>query len=202
MKNLKITTHYESKENVKEMIETLKDFIKTNEEVIIVNIGSDRCIGDSVAPLVGTILQENDCPLKVYGTIENPIHALNIGNKLKEIKKLHPNAKVIGIDACLGDIEDIGEIHLRDYPIKPGKGVGKDLQSVGDMSIIGITDEADNNVLFTNRNIRLDLVYKISSLIAEIIMKSCKSRRKIKLHRIINKIKTNDNKNIKEVAIN
>ena len=86
--------------------------------------------------------------------------------KLKEKKKLPPNACIIGIDACLGDINSIGEIHTRDYPIHPGKGVGKSLPDVGVASIIGIIDSSDAAEFFTSRSIRLHLVFEMAKVIS------------------------------------
>jgi len=143
----------------------LKDYIDKN--TIIVCIGTDRCIGDCLGPLVGTLLKEKGFPFPVYGTIAEPIHALNIEKKLAEVKLLHPKANIIGIDACLGDAGSVGEIQARDYPIHPGKGVGKVLPDVGTTSIIGIVDSSDNNEIFTNRNIRLDLIFSMSKTIAD-----------------------------------
>jgi len=143
----------------------LKDYIDKN--TIIVCIGTDRCIGDCLGPLVGTQLKEKGFPFPVYGTISEPIHALNIEKKLYEIKLLHPKANIIGIDACLGDANSVGEIQARDYPIHPGKGVGKTLPDVGTSSIIGIVDSSDNNEIFTNRNIRLDLIFSMSKIITD-----------------------------------
>lgn len=141
----------------------IKDYI--SENTVIICIGTDKCIGDCLGPLVGTFLKDSFFPLPVYGTIESPIHALNIDKRIKEIKKLHANASIIGIDACLGDIKSIGEIHTRDYPIHPGKGVGKSLPEVGDTSIIGIIDSSDNSEFFTSRSIRLHLVMEMSKVI-------------------------------------
>ncbi|MBU3103851.1 spore protease YyaC [Clostridium gasigenes] len=141
----------------------VKDYI--SENTVIVCIGTDKCIGDCLGPLVGTFLKESFFPLPVYGTIESPIHALNIDNRIKEIKKIHPNASIIGIDACLGDTKSIGEIHTRDYPIHPGKGVGKSLPDVGTISIIGIIDSSDSSDFFTSRSIRLYLVMEMSKVI-------------------------------------
>lgn len=133
---------------------------------IIVCIGTDKCIGDCLGPLVGTLLEESSFPLPVYGTLNSPIHALNIDKRITEIKKLHPQATIIGIDACLGDSSSIGEIHIRDYPIHPGKGVGKSLPEVGIASIIGIVDSSDHAEFFTTRGIRLSLIFEMSKVIS------------------------------------
>lgn len=148
----------------------LKKYIDNN--TIIVCIGTDRCIGDSLGPITGSILKYKNFPLKVYGTISEPIHALNLNEKLELIKKAYPNSKIIGIDACLGNTDSIGEIQIRDYPIHPGKGVGKSLPNVGDYSIIGIVDSCENSELFTNRNIRLNLILEMSKVICDILISS------------------------------
>lgn len=141
----------------------LKDYIDSN--TIIVCIGTDRCIGDCLGPVVGSMLKLKRFPLPVYGTIEEPIHALNIDKKLDEIEKLNPGKNIIGIDACLGDKKNIGEIQVRDYAVHPGKGVGKSLPDVGRTSIIGIVDSNDNKEIFNSNNIRLDIIIKMSTVI-------------------------------------
>lgn len=148
---------------------TLSNFLKDelNANTIIVCIGTDRCIGDCLGPLIGSMLEEKFFPLPVYGTIANPIHALNLDSKLSDIKLKHPDSKIIGIDACLGPPNKVGEIQVRDYPINPGKGVGKSLSPVGDISIIGIVDSSDIDEPFTSRNIRLNLILEISKVIAQ-----------------------------------
>ncbi|MDT8715576.1 spore protease YyaC [Clostridium sp. 19966] len=147
-----------------ELANTVKNYL--NENTIIICIGTDRCIGDCLGPLVGTLLKNKFFPLPVYGTISEPIHALNLEKKLVDIKNNHPKAKIIGIDACLGDSNSIGEIQFRDYPIHPGKGVGKSLPDVGDTSLIGIVDSSENNELFTNRTIRLNLIIEMAKVIS------------------------------------
>lgn len=160
--------HYKSPLAYYEIAEGIRDFIKDN--TIIVCIGTDKCIGDCLGPLVGTLLNDNLFPLPVYGTISSPIHALNIDKRLEEINVLHPNACVIGIDACLGEIHSIGEIHTRDYAIHPGKGVGKSLPDVGTASIIGIVDSCDNADFFSSRSIRLSLVLDMAKVISKGIL--------------------------------
>jgi putative sporulation protein YyaC len=148
----------------------LKDYI--NEDTVIVCIGTDRCIGDCLGPLVGTLLKSKNFPLPIYGTISDPIHALNIDRKLNEIKILHPHNNMIGIDACLGDSDSIGEIQARDYPVHPGKGVGKSLPNVGETSIIGIVDSNDNDEIFNSNNIRLNLVLSMAKVITHALIHS------------------------------
>jgi putative sporulation protein YyaC len=166
----RIKFDYKKRENYTEMVNKLKEII--TKDTLICCIGTDRCIGDLIGGLVGTILQENNFPLKVFGTVEFPMHALNLEKRFAEIKELYPTHQIIAIDACLGDKEDIGQIQYRDIPIHPGKGVGKSLPKVGDYSLIGIVDSSDDCELFTNRSIRLDLVYGMSKVISEALFEA------------------------------
>ncbi|MFW2489870.1 spore protease YyaC [Clostridium chromiireducens] len=148
----------------------IKNYI--TENTIIVCIGTDKCIGDCLGPLVGTILTENFFPLPVYGTLSSPIHALNIDERLSEIQSNHPDASIIGVDACLGDEDDIGEIRIRNYAIHPGKGVGKELPEVGIASVIGIVDSSDNAEFFFSRSIRLSFIMDMAKIISRIFMEA------------------------------
>lgn len=49
--------HYRSALAYYEIAEGIKDFIKDNTAIVC--IGTDKCIGDCLGPLVGTILEEN-----------------------------------------------------------------------------------------------------------------------------------------------
>lgn len=161
--NLNSKFYYNLTQDVKKYI---------TEDTVIVCIGTDKCIGDCLGPLVGSILTENFFPLPVYGTLSSPIHALNIDERLDEIYRNHPNASIIGVDACLGDEDDIGEIRIRDYAIHPGKGVGKELPEVGIASVIGIVDSSDNAELFFSRSIRLSFIMNMAKIIARMFIEA------------------------------
>jgi len=148
----------------------IKNYI--TENTVIVCIGTDKCIGDCLGPLVGSILTENFYPLPVYGTLSSPIHALNIDERLDEIYANHPNASIIGVDACLGDEEDIGEIRIRDYAIHPGKGVGKELPEVGVASVIGIVDSSNNSEFFFSRSIRLSFIMNMAKTVSRVFIEA------------------------------
>jgi len=152
------------------LILEIKSYI--TENTVVVCIGTDKCIGDCLGPLVGSILTENFFPLPVYGTLSSPIHALNISERLDEINANHPNASIIGVDACLGDEEDIGEIRIRNYAIRPGKGVGKELPEVGVASVIGIVDSSSNSELFFSRSIRLSFIMDMAKIISRVFMEA------------------------------
>lgn len=166
----KIKTYYKNYLAYYEISNFLKNHI--DEKTIIVCIGTDKCIGDCLGPLVGTLLREKFFPLKVFGTLDSPIHALNLDKKITEILKTYPGYKILAIDACLGDSKSIGEIHARNEPIHPGKGVGKSLRSVGDMSIIAIVDSSENIDLFTSRQIRLSFILDMSKVIVDSLIHS------------------------------
>ena len=166
----KLKINYNSNSASMKIAEFLKKYIKP--QTIIVCIGTDKCIGDCLGPLVGTLLKENSFPIPIYGTLADPIHALNLEKSIYEIKRIYPYSTIIGIDACLGDANSIGEIHVRDFPIHPGKGVGKMLPDVGDVSIIGIIDSSDNSEFFTSRSIRLNLIFEMAKVISNGLIQS------------------------------
>lgn len=172
MKNLKmLTTHiderYGAVKAIGNYLSTYFDSYPRYDDIIIVGIGTDKCIGDCLGPLVGTILIRRDFSFPVYGTLKRPLHALNLRNRVASIKSRHPNAFIIAIDACLGEEDNIGTIQIRSGPIDPGKGVGKNLPSVGDLSIIGIVEKLDNGSSVSLHNIRLSFVLEMAEIIAE-----------------------------------
>ena len=164
----KIKINYKSNMSYYEIAYFLKDKLNTN--TVVVCIGTDKCIGDCLGPLVGSILSQKFFPIPIYGTIASPIHALNLDENLEKINQYHPNAEIIAIDACLGEKKSIGEIHIRDYPIRPGKGVGKKLTEVGIYSIIGIVESSENAEFFTSKSIRLNLIFEMAKIISDGIL--------------------------------
>ncbi|ABY91752.1 spore protease YyaC [Thermoanaerobacter brockii subsp. lactiethylicus] len=141
----------------------LNSYLSPNS--VFLCIGTDKFISDSLGPIVGNLLTKSLPPTYfVYGTLKRPIHAINLEENIKYIKKKHPNSKIIAIDASLGDKESIGKISIKKAPLYPGKGVGKMLPPVGDISIVGIVDVYDSLPL---NSIRLGFVFDIAETIAE-----------------------------------
>ncbi|MBS8265375.1 spore protease YyaC [Mesobacillus boroniphilus] len=154
-----------------EILDHLPNF--STRPIVFVCIGTDRSTGDSLGPLIGTLLQEKEvAPYHVYGTLDDPIHAVNMDAKLIEIKEKHFNPFIIGIDACLGRLKSVGSIQVGNGPVKPGAGVNKELPEVGNMHITGIVNVSGFMEFFVLQNTRLNLVLKMAKTIANGIFES------------------------------
>lgn len=136
---------------------------------VIVCIGSDLSVGDSLGPVTGTKLKEKLAGLNVYvyGTLSKPITAHEVKYTNDFIRQTHPDSKIIAIDAAVGVAGDIGLIKIANRGLKPGSGANKKLCKIGDVSIMGIVAEKTlfNYALFSST--RLNVVYKMAEIIAE-----------------------------------
>lgn len=164
-----------NEKNIKKLFLNIKkEYLKSNKkELVIVNIGTDKNIGDSLAPIVGRLSQNKLKAIKMYGTTQNPIHALNLSKKYKEIKSKHKDAFIIGVDASVSSTYDKGTILLRNLPVRPGKGIGKNLEEVGDISIVGIVEKDGLSIL--GNGIRLSNVWDMAESISKAVIKLDKS---------------------------
>lgn len=155
------------------------------DEIIVVCIGTDRNVGDSLAPIVGTRLK-NTSNCIVYGIIGDTINALNIDGINKHIGTNYPNALVIVVDAGLGKEEDIGKITVNFGSIYPSKGIGReDLLPIGDINIVGIVGRKDiQNPLDLLHQASLYDIINMSDIIVKILKKA------IDKWEILNKINT------------
>lgn len=159
---------YEEADAVKKITDSLLHIIPPKKTIVIACIGTDRSTGDSLGPLVGSFLMHKlQSPFYVYGTLDEPIHAVNLQEKLDEIHTKHANAFVIAVDACLGRMKNVGSVQINQGPLKPGAGVNKKLPEVGDIHINGIVNVSGFMEFFVLQNTRLSLVMKMAQTIAE-----------------------------------
>ena len=158
-----------SRKNYNEMAKAIK-VTCGNEKPVIVCVGSDLTVGDSLGPFVGTkLIEGGNTNYYVYGTLRNPITAKEIKTVSEKIKQLHPNSKVLVVDAALGKNSEIGYVKVLDGGIKPGLGVKKDLPLIGDCSIIAIVGEYTANFYTLSGNERFNLIYLMGLDIARAI---------------------------------
>lgn len=130
-------------------------------------IGTDRSTGDALGPLTGSRLTEyNTFPFPVIGTLESPLHALNLEQRIDELLVDTPTAYTVAIDACLGKVSSIGQLLFQDGSMQPGQAVGKNLPSVGNASIKGIVNIAGFMEHAVLQSTRLYLPFEMSRTIA------------------------------------
>lgn len=140
---------------------------KPNQAIVIVCIGTDRSTGDALGPLVGMQLQKLRSNLMhIYGTVAEPVHALNLIDTMERIHSTYDDPFIIGIDACLGQSSSVGYIQTSLGPVRPGAGVNKELPPIGAMHITGVVNVGGFMEYFVLQNTRLHLVMSMSEIIS------------------------------------
>ena len=128
--------------NKYELIDRLKGTIDKN--TLIVCIGTPKVWFDKTAPIVGTLLTEKYNIKNVLGTYDDPVHALNLEERIKNIK--HNN--ILAIDSCVAtDNKKVGDILFgENTPVMPGAYNNKKLPPVGNNSILAITIREEDTI--------------------------------------------------------
>lgn len=154
----------EKRNNEFELSSAIVSLFQTKKPVIIC-VGSDLVVGDSLGPYIGTKLLEKLDNVIVYGTLKHPITAKEIKTIHEKIKEIHPASKILVIDAALGREDEVGLIKVKNKGLKPGLGVKKDLPEIGDVSILGIVGAYSQNKTKNLNQARFNLIYNIANTI-------------------------------------
>ena len=153
--------------NVDRNLSTSLETLINQKPIVVLCVGSDIVMGDSLGPLVGTNLVKKNVNAHVYGTLDFPITAKEVECAKVYLKKFHPNSQVLAIDAAVGNFEDVGAIRVINKGIKPGLGVNKNLKTVGDISIIGVVAPKEKDSYKLLSLTRLNLIYKMAEQISD-----------------------------------
>ncbi len=123
---------------------------KGYQGIIILGIGSNNkkyVNFDTYGPRVGSLLKQYNLPKFVdcYGTMEEPLNAINIEKFAEEKKTEFSKNIVIAIDACVTMFtSNLGKIKVCNFGVQPGAGFKKDIDIIGDFSIIATTIKKGN----------------------------------------------------------
>ena len=132
-------------------------------ELVFLCIGSDRITGDSLGPLIGYQLSPYCSRVfHVYGTLDDPVHALNLPDLL------------VAIDASLGSRRHQGYITIGNGAIRPGAGAGKTLPEVGDIFITGIVNVSGSFEQLLLQTTRLATIFHMAESISQGILLACR----------------------------
>ena len=83
------------------------------KKLVFLCIGTDRSTGDSLGPLIGYKLkQERRRGTLVFGTLDRPVHAMNLEHYVQVLKNGYPDALVVAVDASVGDENHVGYVTL------------------------------------------------------------------------------------------
>lgn len=168
------SVHYEQSSAVWQLSDIFLNAIPFgHDRLVFCCIGTDRSTGDALGPLIGSQLTSNFAfPFEVIGTLEKPLHALNLLDTYNELQIGVDIPYVIAIDACLGDQSRIGMIIVEEGPLYPGRAVKKQLPPIGDMSIKGVVNVGGFMEAQVLQNTRLHLTYSMSEKIARALQLS------------------------------
>lgn len=138
---------------------------------VVLCVGSDLAIGDSLGPLTGTLLRRMNGGFEgyVYGTLRSPVTAKEIKYLRTFLRETHPGAKIIAVDAAVGEPSELGLVKFSDAPLRPGLGANKRLDKVGDISVLGIVAQKGAFSYAKLNLTRLGLVYGMAETIARAI---------------------------------
>lgn len=130
----------------------------------VVCIGTDRSTGDSLGPLVGSMLAATGFRGEVWGTLESPVHAVNLAEIIP--RAVDGESAVIAVDACLGRKTEVGSIMVGPGPVLPGAGLRKRLPGIGDAHVTGVVNVGGFMDYAILQCTRLHTVVKIASVIS------------------------------------
>lgn len=135
--------------------------------VIFACVGSDRSTGDALGPLAGELLRRHGCAEEaVVGTLERPLHALNMLERMAPLAHLDPRPVIVAVDAALGMLDGVGSLAVSRGGIVPGEGIGKRLPAIGELAVTATvnvrTGALDAQVLHSTR------LYLVQQLAAEL----------------------------------
>ena len=143
----------------------LNDIPRPASDLLILCIGSDRSTGDSLGPLVGSMLKTYSIR-NIIGTLSEPVHALNIEQKIASIEIDYSSPIILAIDASLGQKENIGSVEIGSGTVKPGAAVQKKLPAIGDLYITGIVNVGGYMEFMVLQSTRLNLVIRLARFIS------------------------------------
>jgi putative sporulation protein YyaC len=159
-----------------QLVGRLRSFLEgvdPDKGIAVVCLGTDRSTGDSLGPLVGSSLSKfHSSSFDLFGTLEEPVHAMNLGDTLEQLHSKICNPFIIGIDASLGQAASVGYIHVAEGPVRPGAGVKKELPPVGDIHISGVVNVGGFMEHYVLQNTRLHIVMRMAELISHSLFRA------------------------------
>lgn len=117
------------------------------KQPVVVCFGTMSISGDSLGPMVGTLLATRyNIPAFVYGTEQRPVNGKNMDDWLDFIRDAHHGSLFIAVDASLGTADKVGQIIIRPDGVCPAAIKGKK-ERFGDVGILAVVAENKGDAL-------------------------------------------------------
>jgi putative sporulation protein YyaC len=178
-----LRVNYKDPQAAEKISATLKQLMMREERNrrglvrLVLCIGSDRSTGDALGPLVGESLAKLKLPrVMVWGTLADPVHALNLDSYLQQLKANENQPLTIAVDASLGKPGSIGTIEVGAGPLYPGAGVHKRLPPVGHVYLSGIVNLGGFMEQMVLQSTRLFHVMELSAVMAVSLQRALNER--------------------------
>jgi putative sporulation protein YyaC len=141
---------------------------KFKTKPVILCLGTDKVIADSLGPIVGHLLTTKyNIRTYVYGSLKRTVNSVNLKSYYEHINKTHKEHNLLVVDAGLGNLKELGSINITSSGLIPYNNCY--YKKIGDIGITGIVLE--KGILQTKQlaKINLNFVNNMAEIIAKVI---------------------------------
>ncbi len=141
-------------------------------DVVILCVGTNKLIGDSIGPVVGQKLKEEKMKEKicVYGDLKESINFKNAKTVIENVFKTYQKPFIITIDSALGTQTMISKIVVNKGIIRIGKSLGRSICYPSHITIKGVVGENKNtyedNIKILNE-VEPELIWNLSDIMVD-----------------------------------
>lgn len=141
-------------------------------DVVVLCIGTNKIIGDSIGPVVGQKLKEENIneTVCIYGDMKETINFKNAKEVLEKIFKTYEKPFIITIDSALGTERMVSEIVVNKGIVRLGKSLGRSICYPSHITIKGVVGENKNTYeenIKILKEVKPELIWNLSSIMAE-----------------------------------
>lgn len=140
------------------------------DSIVFICIGSNKVTGDCLGPLVGSYLKSM-YKATVYGDMENPINYQNAEKIMKKVENNNGESLKVVIDSALG--KNIGDIIIDDGKVEIGKGLNKNKNIYGDISIKVVVGKNYHNNIKNIQELKNKNIEEIDKIAIDVVKMIC-----------------------------
>jgi len=134
---------------------------------VIVCVGTDKISGDSLGPMVGSILRSRHVPCPVFGVEGCTVNGVNLDRYRDFLARYYPGVPVVAVDAALGDASEVGQIRYRLGGVFAGGALGRRCAGLGNLAVLGVVGPKGEDALSTLLEVPLSAVERLAYRIAD-----------------------------------